>query len=733
MNIADCRLELVFKFRNLLQGLLRAETKKSGYQPGHFPALRLADLWQHSAMFPPCMANVVKVLQDEHTLKHQDRVQLTLFLKELGLPVNDALLLWKREYSVPTKSSKSKICQHRWQDNERWYIYNIRHLYGLEGSRTNYRAHSCSAIQDRALTCGDAGGCPFVSHDTAALKLSLLNQDICEDNTDHILKLCHRKMHGHACQNFMLHKLKQAGKIQSDLIVDERNIKIEVPNSHSKYVICDSNIFSSQERVHHNEILSKKFMCFSRSSAYTYEKMSFGIAKIFAVKSEKTCGEQMSTRGLPNNSAMTSEKTCGEQMSTYELAKNSAVKSEKTCGEQIPSYFLENNFAVKSEKTCEHMSPYGLANNFAVKSVETCGAGLSLKNFADNNLNQQNDKTLLRLSLLASDKQSTPSRLVSGINPVKGVNLNGESSVVKIKGKAITYGQKRYLFKMARKNQIERLSQKEMCSNTSSCDIRMASMESCLGTNNDEQFANDKPNKLASQQQDMTSDTETFQSKLLLASHGHETHRRRFSHCNKEEEMISLVRRKENSFNSDAYENCDIKAWRGVSVSALLGAESGLQDAGEWLLDGKKLLDPSQGNKLSHPAKRKWLLDTAEVKWLPDPLEVKQLYCENTLQPACQTRCTAKYNSLPILGNAQPTLDSLPDGKGAGLTEVKTGSRFSCERSQNGKLSHVTNDIIERQGGNLQQRSLPEVAVSIKKPRDIYWFSRGLLLLNTML
>ncbi|BFZ16460.1 hypothetical protein BsWGS_19499 [Bradybaena similaris] len=98
-------------------------------------------------MFPPCMANVVNVLQDEHTLKHQDRVQLTLFLKELGLPVNDALLLWKREYSVPTKSSKSKICQHRWQGNERRYIYNIRHLYGLEGSRTNYRAHSCSAIQ----------------------------------------------------------------------------------------------------------------------------------------------------------------------------------------------------------------------------------------------------------------------------------------------------------------------------------------------------------------------------------------------------------------------------------------------------------------------------------------------------------------------------------------------------------------------------------------------------------
>lgn len=74
------------------------------------------------------------------------QVQLTLFLKELGLPVHEALLLWKREYSTPVTNA-SASCHHGWHGNERRYIYNIRHLYGLEGNRVNYKAHSCSTIQ----------------------------------------------------------------------------------------------------------------------------------------------------------------------------------------------------------------------------------------------------------------------------------------------------------------------------------------------------------------------------------------------------------------------------------------------------------------------------------------------------------------------------------------------------------------------------------------------------------
>ncbi|XP_059159774.1 uncharacterized protein LOC131943581 [Physella acuta] len=132
-----------------------------------YPPLRLADLWTNCSMFPPCMENLMTELRVRHRLRHHDRVQLTLFLKELGLPVHEALLLWKREYSTPVANGSSS-CHHGWHGNERRYIYNIRHLYGLEGGHVNYKAHSCSAIQGRSLGCVSAGNCPFMSSQETA-------------------------------------------------------------------------------------------------------------------------------------------------------------------------------------------------------------------------------------------------------------------------------------------------------------------------------------------------------------------------------------------------------------------------------------------------------------------------------------------------------------------------------------------------------------------------------------
>lgn len=73
------------------------------------------------------------------------QIQLTLFLKEMGLPIHHALAMWQQEYSQdPGAGSKGG---HAWQTNYKRYIYNIRHLYGLEGARRNYQAHCCAALQ----------------------------------------------------------------------------------------------------------------------------------------------------------------------------------------------------------------------------------------------------------------------------------------------------------------------------------------------------------------------------------------------------------------------------------------------------------------------------------------------------------------------------------------------------------------------------------------------------------
>jgi len=72
------------------------------------------------------------------------KIQYSLFLKECGVAANEAILFWQQEYS---KASKHRTCKHDWYNNASRYVYNIRHLYGLEGSRKNYRAHSCQSLQ----------------------------------------------------------------------------------------------------------------------------------------------------------------------------------------------------------------------------------------------------------------------------------------------------------------------------------------------------------------------------------------------------------------------------------------------------------------------------------------------------------------------------------------------------------------------------------------------------------
>ena len=79
------------------------------------------------------------------------QIQLTLFLKDLGLPVHQAIALWRHEYSQPCGAGSH--CNHSWQEDSRRYTYNIRHLYGLEGARRNYHGHCCESLQVRSLVC----------------------------------------------------------------------------------------------------------------------------------------------------------------------------------------------------------------------------------------------------------------------------------------------------------------------------------------------------------------------------------------------------------------------------------------------------------------------------------------------------------------------------------------------------------------------------------------------------
>ena len=69
---------------------------------------------------PLCMKNLHTNLRANSHLKHQARLQYSLFLKGAGLSMEDALLFWEQAFARLTPHDKF----------QKEYAYNFRHSYG---------------------------------------------------------------------------------------------------------------------------------------------------------------------------------------------------------------------------------------------------------------------------------------------------------------------------------------------------------------------------------------------------------------------------------------------------------------------------------------------------------------------------------------------------------------------------------------------------------------------------
>lgn len=131
---------------------------------------------------PACMRNLNTTLRTNKHLKHFGRQQYNLFLKGIGLSVEEALLFWRKSFSAMTDDKFNK--EHK---------YNIRHGYGLEGGRKNYAPKEsayCTLIHRSLLTTypscqriltqdqpgtQDSHGCPYRHFSAQALQSLLLS------------------------------------------------------------------------------------------------------------------------------------------------------------------------------------------------------------------------------------------------------------------------------------------------------------------------------------------------------------------------------------------------------------------------------------------------------------------------------------------------------------------------------------------------------------------------------
>lgn len=112
---------------------------------------------------PLCMRNLFAHLKDEHHLRHNGRMQLGLFLKGVGLGIDDALLFWRTEFC-------RKITPEQF---EKQYAYNVRHNYGREGKRQDYTPYPCMKAR-RTLRDSNCSVCADVMASHPALLSPLL-------------------------------------------------------------------------------------------------------------------------------------------------------------------------------------------------------------------------------------------------------------------------------------------------------------------------------------------------------------------------------------------------------------------------------------------------------------------------------------------------------------------------------------------------------------------------------
>lgn len=216
-----------------LKPLLAAYSEQSlenTYRPKSGDAIQVvpADIDRLSEKhFPLCMRYIHQRLRGDHHLKHFCRLQYGLYLKGIGLKMEDLHALYRQEFVKKGLTS---------EQFEKQYGYNIRHMYGKEGKRQDYTPFACSQIIKNSPGAGEHHGCPFRHHDKESLVKELMACGLASDALRQVMDLVNGSHYQSACAMMF----SQTHGIAHDLAITHPNqyfsdsikhykLKLEVP------------------------------------------------------------------------------------------------------------------------------------------------------------------------------------------------------------------------------------------------------------------------------------------------------------------------------------------------------------------------------------------------------------------------------------------------------------------------------------------------------------------------
>ena len=141
---------------------------------------------------PLCMSNMHAKLRENHHLKHSGRLTYGLFLKGIGVKLEDALRFWRTEFTKAMPADKF--------DKE--HAYGVRYNYGKEGKRTDYAPYSCAKIIQQSPGTGEHHGCPFRTFNKDQLSVTLQKKGVSSANVAEINELVKGHHYQVACKRY---------------------------------------------------------------------------------------------------------------------------------------------------------------------------------------------------------------------------------------------------------------------------------------------------------------------------------------------------------------------------------------------------------------------------------------------------------------------------------------------------------------------------------------------------